>query len=244
MKQKQISRTLAAVMILLLLWQLFAMLKDNDMLVPYPLQVFERMRLQIFSKSFYETISITLLRGLLGLLAAFICGLSGAYLSFRSNVFRDLFYPLLLLTRSVPNISYILIVLIIFARSIAVIIILFLILFPIIYSNIYSSLLHLDKSLMEVMKLYPETEGYCIRKVYLPLLKPAIEASLSAGISLAFKVGVMAEILGGMQEGIGRELNLCRLNFDMIGMFAWTGWMIFLLMMLDHILKRNMKRAN
>ena len=237
MKLHQRYRTIAAATILLLFWQVFAMVKDNDMLVPYPWQVVQRMSTQVFSVSFYTTLEVTLLRGFAGLIIAFLFALFCAYLSYRSHIFRDLFYPFLLLTRSVPNISYILIVLIIFARSIAVILILFLILFPVIYSNLFSALLHMDKDLMEVMKLYPEKESYEIRRVYLPLLRPSIEASLSAGMSLAFKVGVMAEILGGMQEGIGRELNLCRLNFDMIGMFAWTGWMIFLLVLMDRIIR-------
>lgn len=237
MNKKYNIRSTITIVFILILWQLIALLKNNEFIIPYPMHVVYTMIQQIFSKSFYETLFYTITRGIIGLSISFIFGIIMAYISYKYKVINEMFYPLLLLIRSIPNISYILIVLVVFSRTNAVIIILFLILFPIIYTNIYSALQNIDFSFKDVLKLYPEKELYCIRKVYLPLLKPTIEASLLSGISLAFKVGVMAEIIGGMQIGIGRELNLCRLNFDMIGMFAWTGWMILLLVCMDKIIK-------
>ena len=131
-----------------------------------------------------------------------------AFLSYRIPAFHDLFYPILLLTRSVPNISYIIVILLWFGSESSAAIVSFLIIFPTIYSSLYSGLQHMDE----------------------------IQASLSNGISLTFKVGVMSEIMGQVPMGIGRQMNLCRLTSDMTGVFAWTGWIILILLLMDALL--------
>ena len=94
----------------------------------------------------------------------------------------------------------------------------------------------MDDKLKRVMRLYKEKTLREIRMVRLPMLRPFIRGSLLSGIGLAFKVGVMAEILGQVSYGIGRELQYCRTDLDMVGIFAWTGWIIFILIILDWVI--------
>lgn len=237
MKRTQNYHTYSAILVLFLAWEIFALWMKNDWLIPYPMDVLSTMGQQMASASFYETISYTLLRSSTGLAFAFVLALITSYMSYQHKTFKDLFYPVLLLTRSVPNISYIIIILVLFSRESSVAIICFLILFPTLHSTLYSGFQHIDPNLKNVLRLYPESLKYRICHVYLPLLRASIESSIANGISLAFKVGVMAEIIGQVQYGIGRQLNLCRISFDMTGIFAWTGWIIFLLVMLESIIK-------
>ena len=58
---------------------------------------------------------------------------------------------------------------------------------------------------------------------------------------MAFKVGVMAEILGQVSVGVGRQMQLARLNFDLVSVLAWTGWIILLLFVFDQLLKRLLR---
>lgn len=242
------TRMVSSMLALGLLWWLLAVWMDNDFLLPYPHQVFELMKTQLASSTFYEAILITLLRSLSGLLLAFACALGCAFMAFQSRIFHDLFYPLLLLTRSVPNISYIILIQLWFGRNTSTVIISFLIIFPTIYSNLYHGLQHMDASLQQVIQLYPERRSYVMRRIYLPMLRGAMQASLSTGLSLTFKVGVMAEILGQVPVGIGRQLNICRITSDMPGIFAWTGWIILLLLMMESFLhlvtRRKQARAS
>ena len=46
----------------------------------------------------------------------------------------------------------------------------------------------------------------------------------------------MSEIMGQVPMGIGRQMNLCRLTSDMTGVFAWTGWIILILLLMDALL--------
>ena len=230
-------RTLSSVLVLLILWQVIAMKIDNDFLVPYPIEVLRFMFAQVTNPEFYEVVLATLCRSLIGLLIAFISGFLCAYLAFRNTIFKDIFYPILLLTRSVPNVAYIIIILVWFGAEKSATIVSFLIIFPTIYSNLYNGLQYIDPNLKKVMLLYTEKERYRLTKVYIPLLEGSMQASLSTGISLTFKVGVMAEILGQVQIGIGRQLNLCRITSNVTGIFAWTLWIILILLFMEWFIR-------
>ena len=235
-------RSVSAVLMLFLLWELMAVQTGNDIIMPYPGDVLSFMASQLHSQTFYLSIGYTLMRAMFGLLWAFGVAVVCAWAAYRSKLFQDLFYPLLLFTRSVPNVSYIIIILLWFGREKSSAIITFLILFPIMYANLYQGLQHIDRNLLNVIKIYPERKRYQIRKIYLPLLQSAVYASISSGLSLGFKVGVMAEILGQAPVGVGRQMNLCKITMDMTGVFAWTGWIIVLLMILEGILSFIMKQ--
>lgn len=226
-------RSIWAVFALIFLWYLASVSIQNDFLMPGPLQVMQRMASLVTSQTFYVSILSTIARVFIGLLIAFLCASIMSFMSYRSGFFKDMCYPLLLLTRSVPNVCYIIIVQLWFGRELSSGIITFLILFPMIYANLYEGLCHLPKSLQNAVKLYPTTLMDSILHIYIPLLKAPILSSFSTALSLGFKVGVMSEILGQVQVGIGRQLNVCRLSFDMVGVFAWTGWIVVLLLLIE-----------
>ncbi|MEF9920127.1 MAG: ABC transporter permease subunit [Erysipelotrichaceae bacterium] len=218
-------------------WWLGAYFMDNSYILPTPQAVVTSMMHQITSPDFYRIVLTTLTRSSMGLLFAFITALLFALCSYYSSILLGLLTPIITLAKSVPNISYIIIILIWFGREVSATIITFLILFPMFYSNFLTGLESKDKKLCDVLKIYPLSKFNQIIKIDLPMLKPFIAASMSSGIGLAFKVGVMAEILGQVDQGIGRELQYCRINLDMAGIFAWTIWIIILLVILEQGLK-------
>lgn len=237
---RKIRITLSFV-ILLLLWQGLSVGLANDVLLPSPMAVGSKMLHQLQNELFYTAVFSTFLRVLSGFVIALLTALITALLTYLYPVIADYLYPLLLLTRSVPNISYILIVLFWCSPKTSVIVISFLILFPTVYTNLYQGLCACPKEYSDVMKLYPGSRLFDVRHVYLPYLRGYLYTSASIGISLALKVGIMAEILGQANDGIGRQLNLCRLDLDTSGIFAWTIWIIVLLFTADRLLA-EMKR--
>lgn len=241
-KLKRGSRILFAIVVLLVVWQLTAQRLDNDILIPYPQAVLQIMLRQFTDPQFYEVSGFTLMRAVNGFLIALIVALVCAYMAYVSHIFADLFYPILLLTRSVPNISYIIIVLFWFRSETSVMVISFLILFPTMYANLINGLQAMDTTLLAVLQVYPATLKDRLLRIYLPHLRPYLFSAMSSGISLAFKVGIMAEILGQVATGIGRQLNIARMNLDMASIFAWTIWIIIILFFLEHVLTYVQKR--
>ncbi len=232
------KKKLAVVLVLLVLWVILAAQIDNEFKLPLPFHVLETMIAQVQTSVFYEAIFMSLFRSLSGLAIAYVCGVVIGLVCGLNTTAEALFSPIYLILKSIPNVSYILIALIWTSNETAVKIICFMILFPMVYGNILNGMKDLDKPLMDLLKLYPATFMQATWKVYLPMLSPYLKASLSTGAGLAFKVGVMAEILGSVSPGIGRQLQICRINMDMSGLFAWTIWILILLCVSEWVFKR------
>lgn len=223
------------IILLLALWLISAEIVDNPIKLPSLWDVIQTMISQAFSFSFYKAFAYTIWRGLSGLMIAGVCGLGLGMLSGLNPKFEAYFAPIYLILKSIPNISYILIVLIWTSNDFAVKTISFMIIFPMVYINILTGMKSLDKDLMDVLKLYPQGLFTEITRVYLPLLSSFILASVSNGLGLAFKVGIMAEIIGSVSPGIGRLFQIYRINVDMVSTFALTIWVIGLLGLIEAI---------
>ena len=50
----------------------------------------------------------------------------------------------------------------------------------------------------------------------------------------------MAEIQAGLPYGGGRAINYSRIQFDMVGVFAWTVWLVIMILFIDYILNKVM----
>lgn len=215
-----------SILLLLLGWIGIACVANNEVLVPYPDKVFFIMLSDLTSLSFYRAVVITLLRMLHGLLWALLAALILAFIGNYIRSVRELFKPVFAVFKTVPTISYIFLVLLWFGRSRSVTIVSFLVLFPIFYMNTVQGLQSIEPSFLNLMKIYPAPKHIQIFKIYLPLIENYLYAAFKTSFGLGFKVSVMAEILGQLPEGIGRELQLAKLNFDIPELFAWTIWII------------------
>lgn len=229
--------------VLLILWIIGGFIVDNSIKLPSFFDVFIRMKELVFSSVFYKSFFITFIRSFTGLIVALCCGIILGMMSGLNNKFKEYFEPIYIILKSIPNISYILIVLIWSNSTFTMYLISFMVMFPIAYSNVLKGMHSIDGDYLDVMKIYPENKGYEILHVYLPLISNYILASLSVGIGLTFKVGIMAEILGSLSTGVGRQFQLCRINVDMIGTFAWTIWLILILILLESLVKKFTKNS-
>lgn len=228
--------------VILIVWMIGGILVDNPIKLPSLFDVLVRMKDLMLDPVLYESFGYTLMRSLSGLLVALGCGIVLGLASGLNQKFEEYFYPVYLVLKSIPNISYILIVLIWSSNSFTMRVISFMVMFPVAYENVVKGIKSIDSEYLDVLKIYPQGFFDSIFRVYLPLISNYILASLSVGIGLTFKVGIMAEILGSVSPGVGRQFQLCRINVDMIGTFAWTLWLIILLVFLEllmSVLKRR-----
>lgn len=222
-------------MILLILWLVAGNLVQNEIRLPTLSAVLEAMLRQAQDPLFYQAFAYTLQRSFSGLILAGISGMIFGIISGLSTKFEQYFSPIYLILKSIPNVSYILIVLIWTSNDFAVKTISFMIIFPMTYANVLMGIKNIDQDLLDVMKLYPERKSYEIIHVYLPLIFGYLAASLNNGLGLAFKVGIMAEIIGSVSPGIGRLFQIARVNVNMVDTFALTIWIILFLGMIEKI---------
>ncbi len=220
-----------SIIVLIGIWQLLSMLTDREVLLPQPIHVFTRIYEMLLSGKFYGAVATTLLRANLSFLIALILGISlGLLAAFHSQI-EAFLNPILSFLQTIPQISYMIILLVWFDQFMCILIIILLMTFPIVYHNILTGMKNIDVSLIDIIRQYQHPMPFLIFKVYLPLIKPYIYSAIDAILPLSLKIGVMAEVLIQTRTGIGAQLYLARLNIDMTGVFAWTICLVILLML-------------
>ena len=115
----------------------------------------------------------------------------------------------------------------------------FLVLFPVVYQACADELETIQTCWKDVLAIYPQPRRYLLRQVYIPLLKPALGSALISITSLGFKVGVMAEILSQVRGGIGRNMQIAKLNVDLASLLAWTIWFLIVVAVCEWIIKKT-----
>ena len=224
-----------SVCLLLIFWQIAAVSVSNDILIPYPLETLSRTFSLFQSGAFYLAVGSTLLRVARGFLLSFLTALAISILSERFPVFHRLITPVLVITKTIPNISYIVVALIWLGAEGAVSAVSFMILFPVFANAFTNRLTGTEPALRDAEWIYPETFLYRLKYRILPDLVPEMLATGKTAAGLGLKVGIMAEILGQVRSGIGRSMNYSRLNLDTAGIVAWTIVIILLSVAIDCI---------
>lgn len=220
---------------LALLWEIISLITNNSMICPSLSEIAEAMLEQLFSPVFFSSVFITLARAAAGLFLSFVIAALLAGLSCRFSGAGWIFDQISTLLQSIPNVAYIILLLFWAGRQEAVILVQFFLLCPMIFRELYEQLAQVNRDWREVFILYPQPLGELLKKAALPLLAPAIRASLKTGGSLALKSVVMAEILSSVPQGIGRQLQSARMNLNFAGVLAWVIWLMLAGLLFSHL---------
>ena len=181
-QQKTLLQRIGAVALALALWQLLAMAVGQQLLVPTPLSVVQRLGTIWQEDGFWSTIWFTFRKIVAGFLLGLGFGLGFGALAGRFPLFEILFRPWAVMIKSIPVASFIIICLIWMSSARLSIFISFLMVLPIIYSNVLQSIHSVDRQMLEAVKVFRLSWPKRVLYLWLPQLKPYL---LSAcGVSL------------------------------------------------------------
>ena len=221
-----------------IIWLVIAVIIDNVYILPSPLDVLDSMIKLVVEPIFYSSVFMSVFRALLSVVISFVMAILLALLSIKNHFLSSLLEKVILILRSIPNVTFVILLLFWVSRETMVFIVSFLLLFPMIYQNLYESLKEQKMLWNDVLKIYPQDLLITINRIYIPLMRSAVVSSLITASSLAFKVGVMAEILGQVQTGIGRQIQLARLDINLAKVMAWTLWLLLIVFVFDILIKK------
>jgi NitT/TauT family transport system permease protein len=216
-----------------LVWEVAARIVNRAIILPSFSGVILVMAQQALGSALWIALGQTLGRVLIGTVIALVVALTLSVTAERFVGLKPWLHPLILVTKTIPNITYILLVLIWFSRETTVTVITLLILFPVLYSHLSTAIDTVMPAYLDLSKLYPERFVHRVRYVILPLIAPHIQEGVKTAIALGFKVGVMAELLGQVQPGLGYLMHLARQDVDTPALFAYTGWMILVVVVIE-----------
>lgn len=219
-----------------MIWEGAALLVHRAIILPSFTAVVIQMLTQMSTSVLYVSLFSSLFRVVIGTLIALVLALTTSLLVESYPHLKPWFRPLVLVSKTIPNITYILIILIWFSREMTVSIITLLILFPVLYSHLSTAIETTLPEYNDLRALFPENYFHRLIKVILPLIRVHLIESIQTAISLGFKVGVMAELLGQVQPGLGYQLYLAKLDLNTTALFAYTGWMILTVVLSEKLI--------
>lgn len=205
---------------LLLLWWLGS-LALSPIALPSPLETLAALVRILLDGVALSYLLETAFRVLCGFLAALAIGsLLGLGAGF-SVPLRLAVGPLLSMMLAVPPIAWVVLSLLWFGLGgQAVIFTIAVALVPIVFLAVVQGVRTLDPALVEMAESFRLTLLGFLREVMLPHLLSYLVPALVTAFGIAWKVAVMAELLGA-HSGIGSGLATARSNLDTAESFAW-----------------------
>lgn len=215
-------QTILGTGVIFLLWGFAALAVGQEIILPSPAAAFESLFILFRDPFFWNSVYRTFLRGIAAFAIAFA---AGTVLGTAAGYFRNFnffFRPFIILIRSTPVVSFILIALFWLTSSHVPVLTAVLMSFPVICINVIHGVESIDRNLAEMTVLFRFSPGAKIRHLILPSIYPFLLSGGSTGLGLAWKAVVAAEVLSSPRFGIGTGLQDSRIYLDTPGVFAWT----------------------
>ncbi|MBQ7038166.1 MAG: ABC transporter permease subunit [Clostridia bacterium] len=235
-KVKRAIRGVAVAVFWIGVWWLIAALVRQELLIPSPLVALNTLLTLLPTSLFWQSVGMSLLRIVLGFLAALIGGAALAVVTSRFSLIRALVAPLLHIIRAAPVASFIILTLVWIDYDVIPAFIAFLMVLPIVWVNVEEGIRRTDKGLLEMTKLYAVSPRRVLTRVYLPSIKPYFLTAAVNGLGFAWKSGVAAEIICRPDLAIGNRLQLAKMTLETPEVFAWTAVVIVLSILLEKLL--------
>ncbi len=235
---KKIIASTSGVFAIFLFWIIAAAIVANPMLVPSPGDAARSLYTILTTGSSLQAIGLTAMRLGLSLLGAALLGLSaGLAAGLVPSVYRFM-RPVVTVLRTVPVISIVVIILIIFGFDATPYLITFLMIFPLLFQAAAEGVRRIDPELVDVYRLEDDNIWRGLRYCYLPLIAPDIRTAFLQSAGLGVKVLVMAEYLSQTQSSIGNALYLAKVNLDFAKVFAWTILLVLMAAGIEAVINR------
>lgn len=171
---------------------------------------------------FWLVVSNSFLKISAGLIVAIGVGVFLAVLSSIFDLMRIMLEPAMSIIKSVPVVSFIILVLIWVGTEYLSTVISFLIVLPIIYTNILEGILNVDKKLLEMADVFNIPFKKKALGIYLPNVMPYFIAASKISLGLCWKSGVAAEVIGLPNGTIGEKLYAGKIFLSTGDVLTWT----------------------
>ena len=234
---------IVAVVCIVIIWAISASAIDNEYILPSVSETIKSV-FELFSDGkFYLSFSLTLFRSFIAFLISFVIAFLLAVLSEKLKHAERVIAPIISITRALPTIAVVLLLLFWTNSLIAPIVVTTLVVLPTQYTHLRSAFGALDKTVLEAGRVDGADEKRVFRYIQLPLTLPAIYSGIGSGISLNFKLMVAAEVLSQTANSIGFMLSTSKAYFEIAEMMALVVVAVIFGVVIEAIFNRLSKKA-
>lgn len=214
--------TFISVALLLFGWQIMSWIANMPDLIPSVPVMLNTLAELFISPSFYQSAIATILRGLTGMFLSLIAATGLSILFARNEWIYELFRPLLIIMRSIPVISFILLALIFLNPEIIPLIIAFLTMFPLLVENLTKGIRSQRTELMSMARQFRIGKWNKMTQILYPQLKPFLYSGLASASGFGWRAIIMGEVLSQCSLGIGSEMKRAQIFIAVPDLMAWT----------------------
>lgn len=219
---KKSIRTVLVLIFWLTVWQLAAWTIGQEIILVSPLKVIKILFYQVQEAAFWSTVAYSSVRVVGGFFLAIIAGVLLSVISAISGTARALLEPFFSVVKSIPVVSFIILVLIWVGNKKLSVVISFLMVLPILYTNMLQGILETDQKLLEMAKVFRMSYPKKLYSIYVPEVLPYFSAGCKLGLGLCWKSGIAAEIIGLPSGSIGEQLYNAKIFLSTGELFSWT----------------------
>lgn len=212
---------------LCLIWIVLSAL-EGGLFLPQPWTVLRRAA-RFFAEPDARVVLLqSFARAGLAFVLAWLAAYALAVFSYERAAIRGFLDPLLQVMKTVPLVSFTLLLLLWTKKPLIPTLVSFIMLFPILFEQFYRALDAIDPRLSEAVRVFKVPFARRWRYLYPEVLREAVIGTIRTGTSIAFKAAVAAEVLVIAQKSLGAELSLARTYLDSESLLAITLWVIVL----------------
>lgn len=226
----------------LLIWELAARWVGKELILPSPEAVARTLADLAVEEDFWCSAAASLLRMLVGFGVGAALGTALGAATAASQWCDRLFSPALRAVRTVPVVSFILLLYFSLPTARVPVAVAALMAMPVVWRSARQGIAAADPLLLELAGAYRFGQGKTIRLVYLPAAAPALTAGWETALGLAWKSGVAAEVLCQPRWAAGTGLQSAKAYLDTSGVVAWTVVIVLMSLAAEGVLKGALRR--
>ena len=240
------ERVKSALIILfwLVVWEIADRVINNRIILSGPTHIIASLIEQVQQADFWIICAASFLRIAIGFILSFVAGFLLALVCYKCKLIKDFLDPIIVMLKTVPMISFVIMLLIWVGNQALTIYLSFLIVLPIIYTNTLQGLNNVDPQLMEVAKVYHMAPWKKFMYIYRPAFMPFVTSASKLALGMSWKSGIMAEVIGTPKPSIGREMYAAKSYLQTANLFAWTVVVVVLSVVFEKVFMYLLKKLS
>ena len=184
---------------------------------------------------FWRSLGATFLRALIAFAVSFALAFVCAIIAGCNDIALRIFSPIITAVRSAPTMAIVLLFIITVTANVTTVLVGTLVLFPTFYAALLPVAKSVNKDLVELSLVCGASRLQRLRYVYLPTMAPAAIENGIAGLSLAIKLIVSAEVLAQTARSIGMMMQSARAYLEADRLLALTIIVVVVCIIIDGV---------
>lgn len=225
------------------LWALLSQFVFGPYMLPGPLKIAIFMWEELISTGlFLPHFAISIGKVFAGFGVAVIIGIPVGYLMGTSRYWKSFFHDPVMVTGSIPGITYAVLSLVIFGISLGgPILAVALVSMVYVAINVAEGLEGVDRSLVQMSRAYGRRQRDILRHVLIPSILPFAFAGIRLSFALAWKVEQLTEVFGS-SSGVGLMIRKEYEDFSITGVLAWVLLFIGFMLLIERFVLVELER--